>query len=320
MELFAGMDVGGTRSRAAVVDATGRLLGAATSVGGNPVTHPPQQAFDAMAEALGNALHGLPASAVGGVVLGMAGGGSLPGDAMRRGLDSLRDRLGLGCTPTVVGDVVVAFVAGTPSPDGTVLIAGTGAVAARIEGWVHTGGVDGHGWLLGDTGSAFWLGRAAVRAALAALDGRQAATALLPAVAQVLLGRDSTGPADAPRLVEAVRAAPPIALAELAPLVSAAAEAEDAVALRIVADAADALVADVVAIRPPEATSPVVLAGSVAAGPTPVAALVRAALDARWPGHVRTAGDAARAAAWLAARERGASHILTMGSAPVPVL
>jgi glucosamine kinase len=46
--------------------------------------------------------------------------------------------------------------------------------------------------------------------------------------------------------------------------------------------------------------TPVVLAGSVAGGDTPVATRTRTALDARWPGCIRVAGDGARAAAWLA--------------------
>lgn len=50
--------------------------------------------------------------------------------------------------------------------------------------------VDGHGWLPGDAGSAFWLGRAAVQAALAALaaiEGHREPTALLAAVTAALL-------------------------------------------------------------------------------------------------------------------------------------
>jgi hypothetical protein len=51
--------------------------------------------------------------------------------------------------------------------------------------------------------------------------------------------------------------------------------------------------------------TPIVLAGSVVAGSTPVAEHTRAAVEERWPGCVRVAGDAARAAAWLAAVRSG---------------
>lgn len=314
MDLFVGMDVGGTRSRAAVVDASGLTRGAAGGPAGNPVSHPRDQAFHALAGALRAALHGLPAGAVRGAVIGLAGVGSARLPAVSALLGELAADIGLGCRPEVVGDVVVAFTAGTPHPDGTVLISGTGATQARIAGFAHVDGTDGHGWLVGDVGSAFWLGRRAVRAALAALDGRRRPTALLRGVTAALLGADGAAPADRAaarevqeRLVDAVHREPPIALARLAPLVSTAARGGDAVAMEIVSTAADALVAGVVAIRDPDERTPVVLAGSVAGGDTPVADLLRAALATRWPGCVVTAGDAARAAAWLAAVRSGMS-------------
>ncbi|WP_433291094.1 N-acetylglucosamine kinase [Pseudonocardia sp. CA-142604] len=313
MELFLGMDVGGTRSRAAVVDGSGRLRSAAEGPGGNPVSHPPDQAFSALAGALRAVLHGLPAADVRSAVLGMAGVGPMQMPAMSAELADLAHAVGLSCRPAVVGDVIVAFAAGTAEPDGTVLIAGTGATAARITGRERAAGTDGHGWLVGDTGSAFWLGQRAVRAALAALDGRGAATSLVGGVSEALLGTGAGDPvpeavldADAradtaERIVHAVHAGPPIALAQLAPLVSIAARAGDAVAGGIVAEAASALVADVEPIRDPGERTPIVLAGGVVAGDTPVAELTRARLAARWPGCAVTAGDAARAAAWLAA-------------------
>lgn len=307
MELFLGMDVGGSRSRAAVVDGSGRLRGAAEGPGGNPVAHPPGQAFRALAGALRTALHGIPAAAVRAAVIGMAGVGSEGLPEVSAGLADLASAVGLTCHPGVVGDVVVAFAAGTAEPDGTVLISGTGATAARMAGREAVDGTDGHGWLVGDVGSAFWLGRRAVRAALAALDGRRTPTALLPAVTAALLGAPVDTPdrgVTAERIIHAVHGAPPIALARLAPLVSTAARSGDAVAGTIVAAAATALVADVQAIRRPDERTPIVLAGSVAGGDTPVAELLRAELSTRWPDCVTTAGDAARAAAWLAAARR----------------
>ncbi|MFC9686140.1 hypothetical protein ACFTZL_41170, partial [Streptomyces sp. NPDC056948] len=51
--------------------------------------------------------------------------------------------------------------------------------------------VDGDGWLLGDDGSGFWIGRAAVRAALRMADGRGA-----PTVLAELVGRELGVPGD----------------------------------------------------------------------------------------------------------------------------
>jgi glucosamine kinase len=305
MGLYVGMDAGGTRSRAAVAEATGALRGAAVGPGGNPVPHGPDRAFDALGGTLRAALAGLPAADVRGLVVGLAGLGTADAGAVAARLAGLAREAGLTCPTHVVGDVVTAFAAGTARPDGTVLVSGTGAGAVRIVARRETDVADCHGWLAGDDGSGFWLGREAVRAALAALDGRGRPTALLPDVTAALLGTPlapDAGRPGAERVVAAVHRAPPIALARLAPRVSTAAAGGDAVAAGIVARAADALVAAVAAVRSEAERTPIVLAGSVAGGPTPVAERTRAALEERWPGCARAAGDPARAAAWLAAQ------------------
>jgi N-acetylglucosamine kinase-like BadF-type ATPase len=43
-------------------------------------------------------------------------------------------------------------------PEGAVLIAGTGAVPALVNGLDIIRTTDGHGWLLRDEGSGTWLG------------------------------------------------------------------------------------------------------------------------------------------------------------------
>ena len=235
--------------------------------------------------------------------MGLAGVDTHGADAVAARLADLARGAGLTCPTHVVGDVVTAFAAGTARPDGTVLVSGTGAGAVRIVARREAEVADCHGWLVGDEGSGFWLGREAVRAALAAVDGRGAPTALLPAVTAALLGAPlgpDAGRRGAERVVAAVHREPPIALARLAPQVSAAAATGDAVAAGIVTRAADALVAAVAAVRDEAERTPIVLAGSVVGGATPVADRTHVALEERWPGCVRVAGDAARAAAWLA--------------------
>ena len=50
------------------------------------------------------------------------------------------------------------------------LIAGTGSAAGLVRDHRLVRTADGHGWLLGDDGSGFWLGREAVRSVLRKLD------------------------------------------------------------------------------------------------------------------------------------------------------
>ncbi|MFD0633412.1 hypothetical protein ACFQ9X_19430 [Catenulispora yoronensis] len=94
---------------------------------------------------------------------------------------------GLVCPVRVVSDVTVSFAAGTPHADGTLLVSGTGAVAARMHDRLPALFRDGYGWLLGDDGSGFWIGRQAARATIAAADGRAPMAELAKAVLEALL-------------------------------------------------------------------------------------------------------------------------------------
>ena len=81
--------------------------------------------------------------------------------------------LGLTGNVMIESDLLAAFYSGTFHDDGIALIAGTGAVGARIAGrsalprWPTE-----QAGCLGDEGSGFWLGREVARAVAAALDGR----------------------------------------------------------------------------------------------------------------------------------------------------
>jgi len=69
------------------------------------------------------------------------------------------------------GDQKTAFRSGTDEKDGVVLIAGTGSIAM---GWKDNKEAIAGGWdyILGDQGSAFWLGKLALQKVCKDLDGR----------------------------------------------------------------------------------------------------------------------------------------------------
>lgn len=71
----------------------------------------------------------------------------------------------------VEGDQKIAFRAGTNENDGIVIIAGTGAICMGWKGEKEaiSGGWD---WLLGDQGSAFWVGKKVLEEVTKSLDGR----------------------------------------------------------------------------------------------------------------------------------------------------
>ncbi|MBK0865665.1 ATPase [Saccharopolyspora sp. HNM0986] len=305
LDLVLGLDIGGTSSRALVGDLRGRVVGRGSAGGGNPNSHPPRQAVAEVTAAAAAAMNGLEAGSVRRVVLGMAGISKMTDPQVAELFDEGWRALDLRCPVRVVSDCEVAFAAGTAAADGTVLIAGTGAIAARVERHRLVATIGGHGWLLGDEGSAFWLGREAVRALLRALDRGEPVGELGRAVRAELLG---TGPDDADalrkQLIAAVNGRAPIALAELAPLVTAA-SGTDADARDIVARAA-AVLADTAAgaRRPGEERAPIVLAGGLTADGNPVGAALRAELLRRAGSpapELHAAGPGAAGAAWLAA-------------------
>ena len=301
--LALGIDIGGTSTRVLVIDLDGNRRGFGRGPGANLTSHSLDHALDAISTALADALRDVDPSQVAAAVVGSAGDRNL---AVPEVADAFADRwrqAGLTCPYDIVADALVAFVAGTASPDGTLVLSGTGSLAARADGrrLVHI--ADAHGWLLGDFGSGFWLGREAVRAALAALDQRETPGRLGRAVLQTLVG--DVEPGRPPRetasdLVLAVHSRPPVTLSELAPLVNEHAD-NDPEARRILHEAADHLLRAAGIVRPPTATSPLVLAGSLLTTDTALAKLVVPRLSARWPqAVVSTAQDAVAGAAWLA--------------------
>jgi N-acetylglucosamine kinase-like BadF-type ATPase len=83
-------------------------------------------------------------------------------------------------------DAEAALAGAVPEGAAVVVIAGTGAVAWGRDAEGKRGRADGWGPLLGDEGSAAWIGREALKAAARAQDGRGPATALETAVARAL--------------------------------------------------------------------------------------------------------------------------------------
>lgn len=295
--LFLGIDAGGTRTRALLADSTGAVLGTGASGPANVAGPDLETALRHMAEAAAAARGALGPESIGAVCAGAAGMLSMPGVAEHFGA-RLRAALGVGGPVAFVSDAVTAFAAGTPEPDGAVLIAGTGAVALAVRGHTEAAGrADGYGWLLGDAGSGFWLGREAVAAVLRHLDGHGPGGWMVQAVLGVIAPANRTSGAVVARcMVE-----PPARLARFAPMVCEAAEGGDALAQGLVDGAVAHLAATAAAAAEPG--RPIVLAGSLLTEPTPVARGLRGRLAEHFPGApVATAAEPVRGAAWLAGR------------------
>jgi N-acetylglucosamine kinase-like BadF-type ATPase len=104
-------------------------------------------------------------------------GGDRPADR-ERGRSILTQLVGQAARIEVTHDAVAALYAGNPAGCGVVLISGTGSIAfgRNEEGEERRAGGWGH--LVGDEGSAVWLGLEALRASAHHTDGRGAGTAI----------------------------------------------------------------------------------------------------------------------------------------------
>jgi len=144
----------------------------------------------------------------------------------------------------VTGDAEPILAAVSPDNTGIALICGTGSMAWGRNASGKTARCGGWGYLLGDEGSAYWIARAGLAAAVRAADGRGAMTALLPHFQKEL---QAGAPHD---LVDRVYSTQMSRerLAGLAHIVFDSA-ARDATAYKIIADAALELAATVDVLR-----------------------------------------------------------------------
>lgn len=127
---------------------------------------------------------------------------------------------------------------------GVVLIAGTGSIALGRDRHGNTARAGGWGYLIGDEGSGYYMGRYALEAASRSADGRDDETALLPAI---LAHWELDEPMQIIETLYRERENKAL-VAELAPIVIATALDGDEAAMMIVAECADQLGAMVAAV------------------------------------------------------------------------
>jgi N-acetylglucosamine kinase-like BadF-type ATPase len=168
-----GVDAGGTKTVGLLADDTGAVVRQARAGGANLV----DGGELGVEKALYEVLNGLDSQApVAAICLGIAGV-DRPGE--KELIESVLWRLGFRRSAVrIVNDAFVALVAGAPDGVGIVVVAGTGSIAYGVDARGRTARSGGWGHLLGDEGSAFWLGHAAVRQGIRAVDGRGPATTL----------------------------------------------------------------------------------------------------------------------------------------------
>ena len=111
------------------------------------------------------------------ICLGIAGVDRPNDAAVVRGI---MRRIGFNSRVLIVNDALIALETGAPDQPGVVIISGTGSIAYGRNAAGEAARSGGWGYVLGDEGSGYWIGRAALRAVLREADHRGPATVLTP--------------------------------------------------------------------------------------------------------------------------------------------
>jgi N-acetylglucosamine kinase-like BadF-type ATPase len=220
-----GIDAGGTKTVCLLADGDGRILAESKGSGAN---------LQAVGELeVERVLHEVMERALGGrgivpdvICLGVAGVGRADDEAVIR---ALMARIGYRARVVIANDALIALVAGIGHAPGVVIIAGTGSIAYGRNARDEAARAGGWGYVLGDEGSGYWIGRHALRAVVRQADGRGRMTRLTPYVLEHF------GVARPQELVHAIyhRNLRPSAIAAVSRAVQRAADEGDEVALNI---------------------------------------------------------------------------------------
>jgi len=155
-----GIDAGGTQTRWALVDSSGRITGegAVRGFSATQAHGPDRPSVAAILEELGRSV--LEIGRPERTHAGLSGFGG-DGDALRA---LIAAPLGLDPATVTIGSDIETMYFDMFSPgEGYVIYAGTGSVAAYLDASGELHRVGGRGVTVDDAGSGFWIGRAALR-------------------------------------------------------------------------------------------------------------------------------------------------------------
>lgn len=227
---FVGVDGGGTRCRAVIVDEHNRILGVGNGGPANPYQDV-NRAVSSILGAIGAAVDhaGLDRAIYPQLIVGLGlAGVNVP---------SVYKTVALWDFPFfktyLTTDLHIACIAAHESMDGAVMIAGTGSCGfCSVKG--KTLAIGGHGFPSGDKGSGAWLGLSAVQAILLAEDNLGPKTLLSDIICEHLQ-------CNVLQVIERLEGAKQSDFARLAPCVFLASEKGDQVACQLLADGASYL-------------------------------------------------------------------------------
>ena len=227
-----GIDAGGTKTVCVLADDHGNIIAESRGPGAN---------LHASGElAVEKVLHEVMETAIGesaapaAICIGIAG---VDREDEARTVRAIMRRIGYKSRVQVVNDALIALVAGVGDEPGIVIVGGTGSIAYGRNVEYQAARAGGWGPILGDEGSAYWIGREALAASVRAVDGRGPATQLTD---DVLEHFGVANASELPRVVYDSNL-PRVNVATLGAIVQRASENGDAVAKRVLERASEEL-------------------------------------------------------------------------------
>ena len=250
---YLGVDGGGTKTLAVIVDAQGRECGHGRAGSANYASVGVEQALQNIHDAIQQAIREVPCSfPLTKAWLGLAG------------IDRASDAALFSSYLRELADFVLVtndaelLLSALGKDAGIVLIVGTGSIAlARAQNGTITR-VGGWGHILGDEGSGYDIGCRGLQAAVRATDGRGKVTLLHDLILQQWQLHSTEDLIDEVYIVDNKAK-----IAQAATYVTLAARQGDQVALEIIEQAADELALLVQTITPPLSQLPIVLGGGL---------------------------------------------------------
>ncbi|HOB30604.1 MAG TPA: BadF/BadG/BcrA/BcrD ATPase family protein [Bacillota bacterium] len=243
MELFLGIDGGGTSTTACIIDRNLRVLsqgyGGPSNIYFTPCDVVGKSIKDAVTTALANLPEEYREAEIARACIGLSGAGR-PSDITKA---TLTIKPAMEDIPfSVVEDTRIALYGGLAGQDGIVIISGTGSNCLGLkDGKFKRAG--GWGSLLGDEGSAYSIARRGLIAALRDYDGRGPETSL---TRRFMLSLDADTPEE---ILPAVHKLTRPEIADLSIIVFEEAEKGDEIASTILNEEAEELVKMVSAVH-----------------------------------------------------------------------
>lgn len=258
MAYYLGIDGGGSKTTCVVGDEVS-IIATATAGPSNITRVGEVRAREALHQAVREACSGakIDPREVLRACIGVAGAGreEIAG-AVRRIIAEV-----ISGETKVVGDMAIGLEAAFGASPGVIVIAGTGSIAYGRDATGRTARAGGWGFAISDEGSAHWIGRAAVSTLLRAIDAEEAQNSSLFRELKAAWNLHSLD-----EFVRTANSSPDFAA--LLPSILAAADAGDALAQRVLAQAGGELaqIAGVVVLRlfrEGRAAVPLAMAGGV---------------------------------------------------------